>query len=52
MSNDIGSGQPTTQAKKTKQLTFERTLFLDIWREPRTRPLFVYAVFITTVGAA
>ena len=39
--------------KKGKRLfsTIRRTLFLDILVDRRTRPIFIYAVLIITVGA-
>ena len=45
-------GHIANQTKKRKPFTFERTLFLDIVRDPRTRPLFIYVVIIIGAGAA
>lgn len=32
--------------------TLHRTLFLDIFLDRRTRPIFIYALFIISIGAA
>jgi len=40
------------EPKNRPQLPFQQTLFLDMLRDPRTRPFFVYVVIILGVGAA
>ena len=43
----------TQQPKIKRPPTFlRRTLFLDVFLDPRTRPIFIYAVLIIGVGAA
>ena len=38
--------------KKAWQFTFRRTLFLDLFFDRRTRPVFIYAALMIVVGAA
>jgi len=47
------SNLPDMNHKRNHLLgSLRRTLFLDLLIERRTRPIFIYAVFIIAVGAA
>lgn len=39
------------QAKQPVRIPFYRTLFLDLFFEPRTRPIFIYVAAMITIGA-
>jgi hypothetical protein len=52
MSGGEKDGHVANQTKKRRSFTFERTLFLDIVRDPRTRRLFIYVMIIIGAGAA
>jgi hypothetical protein len=45
-------GHVANQPEKHSRSFFERTLFLDMFRDPRTRPLVIYVVIIIGAGAA
>ena len=38
--------------KKGWAFSFYRTLFLDLYFDPRTRPIFIYAAVMVGIGAA
>lgn len=38
-------------SRKPSWIPFYRTLFLDLFFEPRTRPIFIYAAGVIAVGA-
>ncbi|MEJ2599152.1 MAG: hypothetical protein P8Z00_12510 [Anaerolineales bacterium] len=40
------------QTKKSLRTSFERTLFLDLLIDRRTRPIVIYATIVIGVGAA
>lgn len=40
------------QPKKHRQITLYKAFFLDVFFDPRTRPIFIYAAFILFIGAA
>lgn len=40
------------EPKTHRQFSLQRTLFLDMLRDSRTRPFFIYVVVILGVGAA
>ena len=41
-----------SQSNKSYRIQFQRTLFLDLFFDPRTRPIFIYAALIIGIGAA
>ena len=41
-----------SQTKKPKRIPFYRTLFLDLFFDRRTRPIFIYAAIMIGIGAA
>ena len=41
-----------SQSNKSYRIQFQRTLFLDLFFDPRTRPIFIYAALILGIGAA
>jgi hypothetical protein len=41
-----------SQSNKSYRIPFQRTLFLDLFFDPRTRPIFIYAALIIGIGAA
>ncbi len=51
MPDEQREGHGASQPRKRK-LFLERTLFLDVLLDPRTRPLFIYVVIIIGAGAA
>ena len=41
-----------SSSKKQLRIPFYRTLFLDLFFDPRTRPIFLYAAIMIVTGAA
>ena len=41
-----------SSSRKRTPIPFYRTLFLDLFFDPRTRPIFLYAVAMIGIGAA
>lgn len=41
-----------SQSNKSYRIQFQRTLFLDLFFDSRTRPIFIYAALIIGIGAA
>jgi voltage-gated potassium channel len=39
-------------SRKRRPIPFYRTLFLDLFLDPRTRPIFLYAAVMIVIGAA
>ncbi len=40
-----------SQSRKRSRTTFDKALFLDLFLDPRTRPIFIYAVIMIGIGA-
>jgi len=41
-----------SQVSKRPRISLYRTLFLDLFIDPRTRPIFIYAALMIGIGAA
>ena len=52
MSDGENQGRIKDKSRNRRPFAFERTLFLDMLRDPRTRPLFIYVVIMIGAGAA